>query len=38
MTYSIHLKIKAYLVFGYLLWVEINVFFGKEFISDFGNI
>ena len=30
--------IQPYLVFGNLLWIEINVFFGKEFISDFCDI
>ena len=28
----------TYLVFGNFLRVEINVFFGEEFISDFCNI
>ena len=35
---TFNIKIQAYLVFGNLLRVKINVFFAKEFISDFCDI
>ncbi len=40
MTYRTSLSntLYTYLVFGNLLWIEVDVLLGEEFVSDFGNI
>jgi len=40
MTYRTSLSntLYTYLVFGNLLWIEVDVLLRKEFVSDFGNI
>jgi len=40
MTYQTSLSntLYTYLVFGNLLWIEVDVLLGEEFVSDFGNV